>query len=117
MIMRNVQLFNFFRISFSYVIFHFMHEEMFIKKYFADNIKVSLNDLFDQDEKFLYSNLHFKGLIKRMADGHSKLINENFDLSAITADPNLQKLEKTIDTPDDVKSQRPFSSHEVMTMY
>ena len=104
MIMRNVQLFNFARISFSYLVFHLMHEELFIKKYFAENIKVSLNDLFDQDEKFLYSNLHFKGLIKKMADGNSKLINENFDLSAITSDPNLQKLEKTIDSPDDVKA-------------
>ena len=97
--MRNIQLFSFFRVSFSYLVFHLLHEELFIKRYFSDNIKVNVNDLFDQDEKFLYSSLHFKQLIKRMTDGHTKLINENFDLSAITTDANLQKLEKTINTP------------------
>ena len=102
--MRNIQLFNFFRVAFTYVVFHILHEEIFIKKYFAENLKVNLNDLFDQDEKFLYTNLHFKAMIKRMCDDHTKLVNENFDLSSITGDQSLQKLDRTIDTENDVNA-------------
>lgn len=66
-----------------YVFIHFGHEEFFIKRYLMAKYKVNVNDIFDQDEAFLFEQKSFRGLIKRMHDNHIHLINPNFDLSAI----------------------------------
>ena len=113
MINRSVQLFSFFRVAFAYVVFHLLHEEVFIKNHFAQNVRVNVNDMFDQDEKFLYANSHFKAMIKKMCDNHATLINSNFDLSSITNDNGIAKVEKTINTADDKKVEKPYNSSEL----
>ena len=80
---KNVKLFFFPRVLAAYALIHVAHEEIYIKKYLANSYKVNINDLFDQDEPFLFKSTAFKHLIKRMHDKHVHLINPNFDLSAI----------------------------------
>ena len=54
-----------------------------------ENYRVNVNDLFDQDEPFLFNNIEFRRLIKRMHDRYVHLVNPNFDLSQIVQDPKL----------------------------
>ena len=69
--------------------FHVTHEEIFMKRYLANFYRVNINDLFDQDEPFLFQSMSFRHLIKRMHDKHNHMINPNFDLSAVVQDPVL----------------------------
>ena len=50
----SVRLFSFWRIFAFYAGFHLGHEHLFIKRYFMHSYKVNINDLFDQDEPFLF---------------------------------------------------------------
>ena len=54
-----------------------------------ENYRVNINDLFDQDEPFLFNNIEFRRLIKRMHDKYVHLVNPNFDLSQIVQDTKL----------------------------
>lgn len=38
-------------------------------------LRFNLNSLFDQEERFLYGNDHFKALIRRIHNKHPHLIN------------------------------------------
>lgn len=42
--------------------------------------KININQLFDQDESFLYKNNHFKALIRRIHKKQNHLINPDFDI-------------------------------------
>ena len=86
---RNVPFFSFWRVLLAYYPIHLAHEEFFIKRYLMHKYRVSINDLFDSDETFLFTNVAFKRLIKRMHERYAHLINQNFDLSAIVQDPRL----------------------------
>jgi len=44
------------------------------------NYRVNINDLFDQDEDFLYENEHFRALVKKIKTDFDHLINPIFDL-------------------------------------
>ena len=67
------------------------HYDMKVMRYsMQEQYRVPLNDLFDLDEQFLFSNNEFRRLIKRTNDKYTHLVNPNFDLSQITADPTLQ---------------------------
>lgn len=65
MYQKSVSLFSFPRVLLCYAFIHVCHEEVFIKRYFMHTYRVNLNDLFDQDETFLFENLSFRRLIKR----------------------------------------------------
>ena len=84
MFRKNVRLFSFTRVALLYSLMHLVHEEIYVKYYLMQSYRVNINDLFDQDEPFLFKSRAFKGLIKRMHDDYNHLINQNFDLSAIT---------------------------------
>ena len=58
----------------------------------GEGYRVNLNELFDNDEHFLFDNLHFKSLVKHTADNYTHLVNPNFDLSGIQADKDLLNL-------------------------
>lgn len=49
----------------------------------GEGYRVNLNELFDNDEHFLFDNVHFKSLVKHTADNYGHLVNSNFDLSEI----------------------------------
>ena len=83
MFRKDVKLFYFPRIVLTYLLIHFAHEEIFIKRYLMNSIRININDMFDQDEPFLFTSTEFKRLIKRMHDNYAHLINPNFDLSSI----------------------------------
>ena len=86
MIIKSVKLFNVARIFMFHTLIYFFHEEFFINRYLMNSYKVNINDMFDQDEPFLFQSKAFKSLIKRMHDRHVHLVNQNFDLSSITQD-------------------------------
>jgi hypothetical protein len=57
---------------------------MLVKKgVVGEGYRVNLNELFDNDEHFLFDNMHFKSLVKHTADNYGHLVNSNFDLSEI----------------------------------
>ena len=62
----NVKLLSFVRVIFTHLALGFAHEEFFIKRHFMKTYRVNVNDLFDQDEQFLFKSMEFKKLIKRM---------------------------------------------------
>ena len=80
---RSVKLFSIWRVFLMYLPIHYGIEEVFIKRNLARKYTVNINDLFDQDEPFLFNNDTFCGLIRRMHENHIHLINPHFDLSAI----------------------------------
>jgi hypothetical protein len=45
--------------------------------------RVNLNDLFDQDEDFLFESDHFKALIRKVRNDFEYLVNPIFDLEDI----------------------------------
>lgn len=47
------------------------------------NYRVNLNDLFDQDEDFLFENEHFRALIRKVKTDFEYLVNPIFDLEDI----------------------------------
>lgn len=49
-----------------------------------NNYRVNINDLFDQDEDFLFENEHFKALIRKVKNDFEYLVNPIFDLEDIT---------------------------------
>ena len=69
--------------------------------------RVNLNDLFDQDEKFLYTNPYFRAMIKNMCSNYSQHVNPNFDISSITNESKLQQEKYTIPKPD-----KPYDSSD-----
>ena len=48
-----------------------------------NNYRVNINDLFDQDEDFLFENDHFKALIRKVRVDFEYLVNPLFDLEEI----------------------------------
>ena len=83
MFKQSVKLFYFPRVLLAYMMIQFGHEQIFVKRYMMENYRVNVNDLFDQDEPFLFNNIEFRRLIKRMHDRYVHLVNPNFDLSQI----------------------------------
>ena len=75
MFVKGVKLFSVARILALHCFIYFVHEEYFIIRYLMNNYKVNINDMFDQDEPFLFSSIEFKRLIKRMHDQYAHLIN------------------------------------------
>jgi hypothetical protein len=60
-----------------------------------DSYKVDINNLFDVDEPFLFKNKHFMSVLKNLCVNHSDLVNDNFDLTSIALNPNVE-----VKTPD-----------------
>jgi hypothetical protein len=54
--------------------------ESYAKWAYADNYRVNINNLLDQDEKFLFANQEFRRIIKTVCTEHDYLINPNFDV-------------------------------------
>lgn len=76
-------------------IFYTAFEKYYIDTVLANNYQININDLFDQDSRYLYSSTGFKRLIRDVCQNHVQLVNQNFDLSNIINDPSLAK--KTLD--------------------
>lgn len=47
------------------------------------NYRVNINDLFDQDDEFLFENEHFRALIRKTQNDFEYLVNPAFDLEEI----------------------------------
>ena len=45
--------------------------------------RVNINDLFDQDEEFLFESPHFRAMIKKIKNDFDYLVNPIFDLEEI----------------------------------
>lgn len=62
-----------------------------------NNYRVNINDLFDQDEEFLWENEHFRALVRKIKTEFEQLVNPNFDLSDVmkNADPKVDQLYRT----------------------
>lgn len=54
--------------------------------------RININNLFDQDEQFLYENDHFKCLLRRLITRHNNLVNTAFNI-----DDNIMEEDKDID--------------------
>ena len=48
--------------------------------------RVDINKLFDCDEPFLFENAHFRALVKKVCVQYPHLVNDNYDVSAITSE-------------------------------
>ena len=61
-----------------------------------NSYRVNLNDLFDQDEDFLFENEHFRALIRKTYREFEYLVNPVFDLEEIfkNANKDIDKLYK-----------------------
>jgi hypothetical protein len=59
-----------------------------------NNYRVNINDLFDQDEDFLFDNAHFRALIKRIRNDYEYLVNPIFDLEEIMKSAIPKDVEK-----------------------
>lgn len=117
MYMRSVRLFSFPRVLFTYCLMHVAHEEVFIKRYFMDTYRVNLNDLFDQDETFLFQNQSFRRLIKRTNDRHAHLVNQNFDIAAVTMDPCIAMPTEAEKLRDEATVPAQMTSKDVMSLF
>jgi hypothetical protein len=53
-----------------------------------NNYRVNINDLFDQDEDFLFENEHFRAMIRKVKNDFEYLVNPIFDLDDIMAKAN-----------------------------
>jgi len=62
-----------------------------------NNYRVNINDLFDQDEEFLYENEHFRALVRKIKMEFDHLVNPNFDLEEVMkgAKPEIDALYRT----------------------
>ena len=114
---QKVKLFSLPRVLFVYGLIHICHEEFFIKRYLMNSYRVNINDLFDQDEPFLFSSLEFKRLVKRMQDKYAHLVNQNFDLSAITQDPALSLPTEAEKKQNSQEIPLPYTSEEVVKLF
>ena len=74
--------------------------------------RVNLNDLFDQDEKFLYSNPYFRAMIKNMCQNFAQHVNPNFEINQITNETKLQQ--PKYDIP---KADQPYNSSDFARQY
>jgi hypothetical protein len=64
--------------------------------------KININQLFDQDETWLYSNPHVKALIRRINTKYNHLINPNFEI-----DEDLLKANKDYDSWFEEEDNKP----------
>lgn len=79
------------------------------------NYRVNLNDLFDQDEDFLFECPHFTSLIKKVKVDFEYLVNPIFDLEDIVkqATPEIEaKYAKSKDGSADS-----FNSADLIPLY
>ena len=64
-------------------------QEQFLVKYLSMNTyRVNINDLFDQDEDFLFENEHFRAIVKKIKNDFEYLVNPIFDLEDICKNAN-----------------------------
>ena len=89
---RHIKLFSLTRIFALFVLSNFVHEQVVIKNFTMKNYRVNLNDLFDQDEDFLFESPHFTALIKKVKVDFEYLVNPIFDLEDIVknATPDIE---------------------------
>ena len=77
---RKVPLFNLSRVVIFYLVSNLVMDKT-VKQRFSTSYKVNINDLFDQDEAFLFKSQSFLRLIKTVTSEHANLLNPNFDIS------------------------------------
>ena len=85
------------RIFLIFVVTQLLHEQVILKHVTMNNYRVNINDLFDQDEDFLFENDHFKALVRKIRNDFEYLVNPIFDLEDIvkSAKPEIdQKYKK-----------------------
>lgn len=83
MFRRQVPFFSLPRIFVLFVLTQLVHEQIILKNVTMNNYRVNINDLFDQDEDFLFENDHFKALIRKVRVDFEYLVNPLFDLEEI----------------------------------
>ena len=94
---------NFFhpaRSAIIFSIFYFAYEKIYIDSKMAHSYHININDLFDQDSRFLYASTGFKRMIRDVCLNHQSLVNQNYDLSNIIKDPSLIKKSVTENTDE-----------------
>lgn len=119
---RSVKLFSLPRVLLAYVAIHFGVDELAVKRRFMDRYTVNINDLFDQDEPFLFNNEAFCGLIRGMHTSHNHLINPHFDLGAIMAGAGPKSSSAASESAKRrqkkaVETKAPLSQGAVVTYY
>jgi len=67
------------------------------KKKIDETYKININNLFDRNETFLYKNVHFLGIIRRIQNLYPDLINTSFEI-----DDSILKPVKEIDSKYEV---------------
>lgn len=76
-------------IVFLYFLLTTVYQKFVINKELAQNYYVNLNTIFDIDEPFLFENVAFWGLIKKVVTYYPHLISPNYDLGEIEKEENL----------------------------
>jgi len=89
MFKRTVPFFSLTRILFFFVLSQLLQEQFLVKYLSMNSYRVNINDLFDQDEDFLFENEHFRALVRKIKNDFEYLVNPIFDLEDIlkNADP------------------------------
>ena len=87
MFKKHTKFFSLPRIFVFFVLSQLLHEQ-FVVKYMAMNTyRVNINDLFDQDEEFLFESPYFRALIKKIRNQYEYLVNPIFDLEEVVKSP------------------------------
>ena len=90
MFKKHLPLFSLTRIFVIFVFTQLAHEQLVVKGRSMQGYRVNINDLFDQDEEFLFENEHFKALIRKIRVDFEYLVNPIFDLEDILKQANPQ---------------------------
>ena len=83
MFKRHTAFFSLPRIFVFFVLSQLLHEQFVVKYMSMNTYRVNINDLFDQDEEFLFESPHFRALIKKIRNQYDYLVNPIFDLEEI----------------------------------
>ena len=83
MFKRNTKFFSLPRIFVFFVLSQLLHEQFIVKYMSMHTYRVNINDLFDQDEEFLFESPHFRAMIKKIKNDFDYLVNPIFDLEEI----------------------------------
>ena len=111
---RHVPFFSMTRIFCFFVLSQVLQEQLIVKQVHMHQYRVNINDLFDQDEDFLYDNEHFRALVKKVKTDFDHLVNPIFDLEDAVRDVSPQT-EAKFRVP--AQGYVPMDGHELIYLY
>lgn len=111
---RKVPFFSLIRVFVIFALSQFLHEQVILKQMVMPTYRVNLNDLFDQDEDFLFQSDHFKALIRKTYNNFEYLVNPVFDIEEVFKDakPEVDHLYKK---PEDAATL--MNQGDLITLY